>query len=461
MFFGLDENLVWTFLAGAFWGFVWCAVGLAAGWLMFRAPLGRRDFRSCVRIDAPAEKVWSSYLLEPSPPGGWGGALEISEQSFDGDPPSRHRAAIRHGGVGVFQESVWRVRKLEPYALFHVEQESLAGVAAPAHQATALRIRFIDEPGGATRVEHDLCRLVRGVFGFLYIPRANRRALDHLRRHCEGQGQGAAAPLLGRRTNIALAALAFAAMVALMSAGNSGVWEVAAFVAFFLQLALWTHEYGHLIAMRWFGHKDATLFFVPFMGGAAMGSTRARTAFEEAMVALMGPAFSGAIVLALTPLAPLGFSYFADPMQPIGWSTWLGLGVMAFLAMAIPINLYNLAPIRPLDGGRAIMVLARNRWTRAALSACVFAVIGYAIAGTGRANDLGAAVAFAAMAWASALLSTDQTHLDLGPMNRRERFVAGALLLVTLAIHVDASRSLLPTFLDSMRKGLASYDADA
>lgn len=445
-----------AFLDGLLGGLLWCAVGLFAGWVMFRAPMGRRSFRTSLRIEAPVETVWSSYLLEPSPPGGWGGAVEIASQGLEGEPPTLHRAEIRHGGVGPFRESVWRIRSLTPHAHFAAEQQSFGGAALPAREAALSSLRFSPLCASAVLVEHEISRFVRGVFGFLYIPRAHRRALEHLRRHCEGAEGAAAAPLVGRFASLLLAVLAFVAMAALFCLGDASVWEVAAVVAFILQLALWTHEFGHLMAMRWFGHKDATLVMAPFLGGATIGGRNPKSRFEEAIIALMGPAFSGAVMLALTPLAPLGLKFFVLPMAQIDWTVWLGLAVVAFLAMSAPINLYNLAPISPLDGGRIVSALAPRRGQRLLLGAGIFAVLAYAIAGTGRLNDIGAAVAFVAVASASALLYGDRSTSELPPMRRSEFVVASLLFAVTLIIHVDASRVLLPTFLDAMRRGMSN-----
>jgi len=234
-----------------------------------------------------------------------------------------------------------------------------------------------------------------------------------------------------------------------------------AFVAVFLQVAIWAHEYGHLIAMRWFGQRDATLFLAPLLGGVALSTSRSKSRFEDAMIALMGPAFSGAIVLALTPFVPWGLRYFdvGAGSEPVSYTTWAGLCVIAFLAMAIPINLYNLIPIGMLDGGRVVDALAQGRVVRAICAAGIFAALAYAIAGSGSESDFGAAIAFVAIAWASAFLTARKGREELPPMSRAQAAATVALLVVTLIIHVEASRLLLPSFMNALRgdvRGAAS-----
>jgi len=455
-------------LDGALQSLIWSAVGFAVWWVMFRAPLGRRTFRTSVAIAAPVERVWSACLLEPSPPGGWSGALEIAGQGFEGDPPARHRAQVRHGGVGPFRESVWRVTRLAPHALFEGEQIFMEGQAVAPGDRSTTTLRFTPQ-GETVRVEHEMRRLARGVFGHLYVPRANRRFLEHVRAECEGAAGAKRPAVVSRAASFAMAFVAFAAIVLLFSAGNPELWKIAAFIGFFLQVAIWLHEYGHLIAMRWFGHEEATFVLVPLLGGAAINSRQAKTRFEDALVALMGPALSGAAVLALTPLVPWGLRFFDlgweavefDWSNPVSVRTWIGLSAIVFLAMAIPINLYNLVPLGLLDGGRVVSALSRGRLSRAFLTCAIFAVLAYALAGSAGGRELGAALAFVAVVWVVGQLTAERSMEALAPMTPGQAGVTAALLVVTLTIYVDASRTLTPTVLAALKNGLDSSNAPA
>jgi Zn-dependent protease len=302
--------------------------------------------------------------------------------------------------------------------------------------------------------------MARGVFGLLYVPRANGRVFEHLRTHCEGGEATAHAAIIGSSARVALGAAAFVVTVGVLSAPNPELWGVAAFVALFLQLAMWLHEFGHLLAMRWFGHKDATLVMVPFLGGAAIGARPSSTRFEKAIVALMGPALSGLIVLALAPAAQWGMRFLETGSAMVDWSrpdalrSAVGVCIVAFLTMAIPINLFNLAPVGMLDGGRAVTALTTGRASRALYAIGIFAILALAIAGSGNDQQFGAAVVFVSLTWAASLLSKEQEIEDLPPMTGRQLLVTLGLFAFTLGIYFDASRTLLPSFVEAVKTGI-------
>ncbi|HYS10206.1 MAG TPA: site-2 protease family protein [Myxococcales bacterium] len=112
------------------------------------------------------------------------------------------------------------------------------------------------------------------------------------------------------------------------------------------------HELGHYLAMRAFGYQDTTIFFIPFLGGAAAGRKADATLGQQIMVLLAGP-LPGLIAAGVAAL--------------------LGAGKVPHLNVAlwalISINLFNLLPILPLDGGRIVhaLLFARNAWLDVAL----------------------------------------------------------------------------------------------
>lgn len=111
-------------------------------------------------------------------------------------------------------------------------------------------------------------------------------------------------------------------------------WWDASMVSMIVVVLLF-HEAGHYIAMRWFGYRNVTMFFVPFLGAAVSGRHFNISPWKKAFVYLAGPA--PGIVLAL-PLMITGL------MMQQRWLFQLG-------AMALLLNLLNLLPIMPLDGG--------------------------------------------------------------------------------------------------------------
>lgn len=111
-----------------------------------------------------------------------------------------------------------------------------------------------------------------------------------------------------------------------------------------LVVMILVHECGHVYAMWRSGIPVKGIYLVPFMGGAAVGEGVAASRAREAYVAINGPI----------------------------WGTWLALacgavyaatGVESFAALAAwgaLINLFNLLPIFPLDGGRILNALAHS-----------------------------------------------------------------------------------------------------
>ncbi|RJR07446.1 site-2 protease family protein [Candidatus Parcubacteria bacterium] len=106
--------------------------------------------------------------------------------------------------------------------------------------------------------------------------------------------------------------------------------------------ALVIHEYGHLRAMKACGIPTKGIFLIPFFGGAAVAEEGFKTRADEAYVALMGPAWG--LGTAVIPFAL--FAIYPSPML---------VGVASFIAL---LNLFNLLPVNPLDGGRATKSIA-------------------------------------------------------------------------------------------------------
>jgi Zn-dependent protease len=119
-------------------------------------------------------------------------------------------------------------------------------------------------------------------------------------------------------------------------------WEFAAgFV-----LLLFLHEMGHVFALRREGIKASAPMFIPFMGAAIFAKSLGDNALAEARVGLAGPILGS---LAAAAVAVVGWL--------TGSSFLLALAYVGFL-----INLFNLLPVVPLDGGRAMAAMAPWMW---------------------------------------------------------------------------------------------------
>lgn len=114
-------------------------------------------------------------------------------------------------------------------------------------------------------------------------------------------------------------------------------WEMGISIVIFI----FVHEYGHLWAMKKCGLKTKGIYLIPGFGGAAIAAEKFRSGRNEAYIALMGPVFGLFLSIPL-----IGMYFLTD-----------NLLYMAIMSLVIFINLINLFPINPLDGGRIIKSL--------------------------------------------------------------------------------------------------------
>jgi Zn-dependent protease len=101
---------------------------------------------------------------------------------------------------------------------------------------------------------------------------------------------------------------------------------------------IWVHEMGHVVQLRREGIPASAPMFIPFLGAFVAMKQMPKDALAEARVGLAGP-----VLGTLGGLATLGLYALT------GDALFLGLAYFNFI-----INLFNLAPLLPLDGGRAV-----------------------------------------------------------------------------------------------------------
>jgi len=117
------------------------------------------------------------------------------------------------------------------------------------------------------------------------------------------------------------------------------------FAAGFVVL-IFIHEMGHVIALRREGIKASAPMFIPFMGAAITAKSLGDNALAEARVGLAGPILGS---IGATAVAVAGALLHSDML--------LALAYLGFL-----VNLFNLLPVVPLDGGRAMAAMAPWMW---------------------------------------------------------------------------------------------------
>ena len=111
-------------------------------------------------------------------------------------------------------------------------------------------------------------------------------------------------------------------------------------------LLLLVHEMGHVIQLRREGIEASAPMFIPFLGAVVAAKSMGDDAAAEARVGLAGPVLGS--IASLVPLA----IYLAT-----GEDFWRALAFVGFF-----LNLFNLLPVLPLDGGRAMAALSPWVW---------------------------------------------------------------------------------------------------
>jgi Zn-dependent protease len=117
------------------------------------------------------------------------------------------------------------------------------------------------------------------------------------------------------------------------------------FAAGFVVLLL-VHELGHVIQFRREGIPASAPMFIPFLGAVVTARSLGDDALAEARVGLAGPV-----------LGSIGAAACIGIWHATGNDMWRALAFTGFL-----LNLFNLLPVVPLDGGRAMAAMAPSMW---------------------------------------------------------------------------------------------------
>ncbi len=127
-------------------------------------------------------------------------------------------------------------------------------------------------------------------------------------------------------------------------AAYAWIWGLPFAVGFVV--LLFVHEMGHVIALRREGIKATAPMFIPFLGALISARSLGDNAVAEARVGLAGPI-----------LGSLGAAVCVLVWHTTGNDLWRALAFTGFF-----LNLFNLMPLVPLDGGRAMAAMAPWMW---------------------------------------------------------------------------------------------------
>lgn len=111
-------------------------------------------------------------------------------------------------------------------------------------------------------------------------------------------------------------------------------------------LLLFAHEMGHYIAAKKIKLPVSAPIFIPFVGALISMKELPKNAKDEAFMAAAGPVVGSIAALLCIPL-------------------YLSTGNRVFMALAYTgffLNLFNLIPVHPLDGGRIVTAISPKLW---------------------------------------------------------------------------------------------------
>jgi Zn-dependent protease len=111
-------------------------------------------------------------------------------------------------------------------------------------------------------------------------------------------------------------------------------------------LLILVHELGHGWAIKREGLAAGYPVFIPFLGAMISLRGQPRSSLVEARIALAGPLAGTLGALAVTAI------FFLTHQR-----IWLALAYSGFV-----LNLFNLTPFAPLDGGRVARMFSRRLW---------------------------------------------------------------------------------------------------
>ena len=131
-------------------------------------------------------------------------------------------------------------------------------------------------------------------------------------------------------------------------------WLFSIEFAIALILCLVFHEYGHIKAMKYFGLKTKGIYLIPFVGGLALSDDKINTRWQDVVISIMGPFFG--LILSIACL----IGYWLTDLEILA-------GLAVFNAL---LNLFNLLPILPLDGGHVLKSIAFSINSKVGLIAC-------------------------------------------------------------------------------------------
>jgi Zn-dependent protease len=110
-----------------------------------------------------------------------------------------------------------------------------------------------------------------------------------------------------------------------------------------LTAVVFFHELGHFLAMKFYNYTELGIFFIPLVGAYASGKKKEVSQLQSAIILLAGPV-PGIIIGIILNLTAHYLTSDIDHIYLLYRIAWI----------LIMLNLLNLLPIYPLDGGQLL-----------------------------------------------------------------------------------------------------------
>jgi Zn-dependent protease len=320
------------------WGLMLMAI-LAAGSMLilfnWRRPV---ELVRVIQINKKPEEVWSSIDYAAGDIS-WQEHLDGHSVSACGGKVSLSHSMSRDDGSKVGWGLDFDIVAREPGKRIVLER---SGVDPKNTNDRLLKVDISLTPkASGTEValqEHWGPRSLTGL-ALAHMDAAN--ALARLKSWCE---TGKAHPAGSR--GWAAAIISAASLVATAAAFSLLLgWEIGVIFVGLLVL----HEFGHLISFRMIGQPWGKIVFMPFLGGVAVSRVPHLRLADDAFCAIMG---AGLSVFALAPAIIVTTWDIGSPA--------IVHTAYAIAAIAGALNLLNLLPVYPLDGGRVLRAVMQS-----------------------------------------------------------------------------------------------------
>jgi Zn-dependent protease len=141
-------------------------------------------------------------------------------------------------------------------------------------------------------------------------------------------------------------ALKFKFLLSMLASAAVYIWIGGWWFGIGLVVLLFVHEMGHVLEAKRQGLPVSAPFFIPFLGAAIQMRRMPQDAWHEALIGIAGPI-----------LGSLGAGAVWAAGEALDSRPLVALAFLGFF-----LNLFNLAPVVPLDGGRIVAAIHPSLW---------------------------------------------------------------------------------------------------